>query len=44
MEKKRQLRLVTLSMPDFVRQIETCVQFGYPVLLQARPASAAASP
>lgn len=34
LEKARSLKLVTLSMPDLIRQIETALQFGYPVLLQ----------
>ena len=36
MEKARNCKIVTLAMSDMVRQIETAVQFGYPVILQAR--------
>ena len=34
MEKARQCRIVTLAMSDMVRQIETALQFGQPVVLQ----------
>lgn len=34
MEKDRQLKIVSLNMPDMARQIENALQFGHPVLLQ----------
>jgi dynein heavy chain len=34
MEKKRNLQVMKLSDGDFVRKLESCIQFGYPLLLE----------
>ncbi len=34
MEKKNNLTIVKLSDSDFVRQLENCIQFGIPILLE----------
>eukprot|EP01135_Chromosphaera_perkinsii_P003458 Nk52_evm27s243 gene=Nk52_evmTU27s243 len=34
MEKDNNLHVVKLTDPDFVRSLENCIQFGYPVLLE----------
>ena len=34
MEKKNQVEVVKLSDGDYLRKLENCIQFGYPVLLE----------
>ena len=34
MEKERKLGIYKISQSDFIRNIENCVQYGYPVLLE----------
>lgn len=34
MESSRGLKVIDLQMPDYMRVLETCVQYGFPVLLQ----------
>lgn len=34
MEKKHKLEVMKLSDGDYVRKLENCISFGYPVLLE----------
>lgn len=34
MEKKHKLEVLKLTDGDYVRKLENCIQFGYPVLLE----------
>ena len=34
MESKRGLKIIDLQMSDYMRTLETCVQYGFPVILQ----------
>ncbi|CAH1159888.1 unnamed protein product [Phaedon cochleariae] len=34
-EKKNNLEVLKFSFPDYMKKIETCVQFGYPVLIES---------
>lgn len=34
MEKKSQLEVLKLSDGDYIRKLENCIQFGFPVLLE----------
>ncbi|KAG5865749.1 hypothetical protein JTB14_010830 [Gonioctena quinquepunctata] len=35
MEKKNNLEVLKFSFPDYMKKIEVCVQFGYPVLIES---------
>ncbi|GFH25706.1 uncharacterized protein HaLaN_23711, partial [Haematococcus lacustris] len=34
MERKAKLEVLKLSDGDYIRRLENCIQFGYPVLLE----------